>query len=94
MSKSLGKRELALLRLFEHCELGMSPRAFYNKWDITQEQMAVVCDRSISTVRGWFRLGSRYRAPTAMDCRQLALLDFWLEFYEEIPVHWRDLLCR
>jgi len=39
----------------------------------------------MSIVRGWFRRGANYRRPQPADMRHLALMDFLLEHYEEIP---------
>jgi len=48
---------------------------------------------SISTVRSWFRRGANYRRPRARDMRHLALMDFLLEHYEDIPADLLNLLC-
>jgi hypothetical protein len=47
----------------------------------------------MSTVRGWFRRGGNYRRPRATDMRHLALMDFLLEHYEDIPPELLNLLC-
>jgi transposase len=91
--RRLQERELALIALYSQCELGMSPRKFYTKWGVSYEQMAEICSRSISTVRGWFRRGRYYRRPMANDLRHLALMDFLLEHRETIPRELWDLLC-
>ncbi|NEO98718.1 MAG: helix-turn-helix domain-containing protein [Symploca sp. SIO1C4] len=90
---SLGARELNLISLYSYCQLGMTPQRFYSKWEVTHEQIALICSRSISTVRGWFRRGSSYRRPTPNDLRHLALMDFLLEHFEEIPEELWQLLC-
>jgi hypothetical protein len=59
----------------------------------TYEQMAEICGRSISTVKGWFKTGRHYRRPTPADLRNLALMDFLLEHFEEIGDRLCNLLC-
>jgi len=71
----------------------MTPQQFYTKWAVTQQEMASICLRSLSTVQCWFRRGHRYRRPTANDLRHLALMDFLLEHFEEIPKALFDVLC-
>jgi hypothetical protein len=92
--RSLRDRELDLIALYSHCELGMTPQRFYIKWGVSYEQMAEICSRSISTTRGWFRRGRYYRRPTPNDLRHLALMDFLLEHFEEIPEPLWQLLCE
>ncbi|WP_333032768.1 helix-turn-helix domain-containing protein [Microcoleus sp. SVA1_A4] len=75
-------------------ELGMTPQKFYGKWDVSYEQMAEICGRSISTVKGWFKTGRHYRHPTPADLRNLALMDFLLEHFEEIGEILWNLLCH
>lgn len=91
--RPLHPRELHLIALYCQCELEMTPRQFYEKWDVTHEQMAEICDRSLSTVRGWFKRGRHYRRPTPADSRHLALMDFLLEHFEEIPPPLARRLC-
>lgn len=71
----------------------MTPQQFYSKWAVSYEQIALICSRSDSTVRGWFRNGRNQRYPTHNDLRHLALLDFLLEHFEEIPEHLVQHLC-
>jgi hypothetical protein len=69
----------------------MTPVKFYHKWAVSYEQIALICSRSDSTVRGWFRNGVNRRYPTHNDLLHLALMDFFLEHLEEIPapiLHW------
>ncbi|NEQ20954.1 MAG: helix-turn-helix domain-containing protein [Microcoleus sp. SIO2G3] len=81
------------MELYSQCQLGMTPRRFYSKWFVSYEHLASICDRSISTVRRWFMKGSNYRRPTRTDLRHLALMDFLLEHFEEIPPNLRNFLC-
>ncbi len=90
--KPLTERELALLSGYSHCELGLSPQAFYAKWNVTYEQIAEICDRSISTVKRWFARGKRYRRPTPTDLRHLALMDLLWERWDELPTELKERL--
>jgi hypothetical protein len=91
--RPLGEPEQNLLRLYTQCQLGMTPQRFYSKWDVSQEQIASICSRSIPTVRSWFRSGQNYRSPLPIDLRHLALMDFLLEHWEDIPESLRNQLC-
>ncbi|MGI2906272.1 hypothetical protein [Tolypothrix sp. VBCCA 56010] len=95
MSKphSLQMRELRLIQLYSNWEFSMTPTQFYAKWGVSYEQIALICFRSDSTVRSWFRTNRNRRYPTHNDLRHLALMDFLLEHFEEIPEHLRRLLC-
>jgi hypothetical protein len=89
----LSERELALIQLYAHCQLGLSPRRFYTKWAVSHEVIATICCRSPSTVRRWFSKGKHYRTPSLEDLRHLALVDFLLEHFEEIPPELFQQLC-
>ncbi|GAB1542232.1 hypothetical protein NUACC21_49060 [Scytonema sp. NUACC21] len=91
--RPLNAKELHLISLYGHWEFGMTPAQFYAKWAVSYEQIALICSRSDSTVRGWFKRGRYRRYPTNNDLRHLALMDFLLEHFEEIPEHLRYLLC-
>lgn len=93
LPRSLSRREEYLINLYSHCQLGMMPRQFYQKWDVTYETISHVCRRSLSTVRRWFKRGNNYRRPMPNDLRHLALMDFLLEHFEEIPERIFNLLC-
>lgn len=82
---SLQARELRLIQLYSNWEFGMTPTQFYAKWGVSYEEIAIICRRSDSTVKGWFRSGSNRRYPTDNDLLHLALMDFLLEHFEEIP---------
>ena len=90
--RPLGERELTLIQLYAYWEMELEPRTFYSKWDVTYEQIAVICSRSVSTVRRWFQTGKNYSRPSACDQRHLALMDFILEHFEEIPADLCDRL--
>lgn len=89
----LTQQEQNLIALYSRCQLGMTPSQFYSKWSVSYEQIAEICSRSTSTVRRWFARGSNYQRPTPADLRHLALMDFLLEHFEEIPEELRNLLC-
>ncbi len=91
--RPLTSREQGLIDRYSYCQLGMTPQQFYAKWNVSQEAIAAICSRSISTVRGWFRRGRSYRRSTAIDLRHLALMDFLLEHFEQIPEDLRRALC-
>ena len=91
--RALSERDLALIELYAHCQLGLSPRRFYAKWAVTQEAIASICSRAPSTVQRWFGKGKHYRAPSPNDVRHLALIDFLLEHYDEIPPALFERLC-
>ena len=89
----LGERELTLIELYANCQLGLSPQRFYAKWAVNYEVIGNICARSTSTIRRWFSKGRNYRPPNACDLRHLALMDFLLEHFEEIPPELLNLLC-
>ena len=91
--RPLGEREQNRLRLYTYCQLGITPQHFYSKWQVSQEDIASICSRSISTVRSWFRTGQNYRSPLPIDLRHLALMDFLLEHWEDIPESLKNQLC-
>jgi hypothetical protein len=91
--RPLRQRERKLIALYCQCRLAMSPQEFYAKWDVTYETIAEICTRSDSTVRRWFKQGKNHRHPAPADLHHLALMDFLLEYFEEIPEKLRVLLC-
>lgn len=86
-------REIHLISLYSHWEFGMKPEEFYAKWDVSYEQIALICCCSDSTVRGWFKQGKFRRYPQPNDLRHLAFMDFLLEHFEEVPEQLWQLLC-
>ncbi|MEA5503669.1 hypothetical protein VB735_11230 [Halotia wernerae UHCC 0503] len=90
--RPLQTRELRLISMYSNWEFGMTPQQFYYKWAVSYEQIALICCRSDSTVRGWFKQGKYRRYPNVNDLRHLGLMDFFLEHFEEIPEHLRGLL--
>ena len=89
----LTQRERNLIELYSNCQLGLTPMRFYAKWSVRYQEIASICSRSISTVERWFNRGRHYRRPTFNDLRHLALMDFLLEHFEEIPGQLLNLLC-
>jgi hypothetical protein len=91
--RPLTSHEQRLIEKYSYCQLGMTPQAFYAKWQVSQEDIAAICDRSVSTVRGWFRRGRSYRRPNAVDLRHLALMDFLFDHFDQIPDDLKRALC-
>lgn len=91
--RPLTQREQHLIQRYSHCQLGMTPERFSSKWQVNYEVIAVICSRSVTTVQRWFIKGTSSRRPTPTDLHHLALMDFLLEYYEEIPERLRNLLC-
>ncbi len=91
--RPLGERERTLIELYANCKMELSPRRFYAKWNVDYQIIANICARSPSTVQRWFRRGQNYRAPTSGDMRHLAVMDFLLEHFEEIPAELFNLVC-
>jgi hypothetical protein len=83
--RQITPREQKIVSLYSNWEFGMTPTQFYDKWAVSYEQIALVCSRSNSTVRGWFKSERDRRYPTHNDLLHLALMDFFLEHFEEIP---------
>ena len=91
--RSLSEQEQRLIDLYNHCQLGMTPQQFYAKWQVSQEAIATICQRSPSTVQRWFSRGQHYRRPSPADMRHLALVNFLLEHFNEIPAPLLVQLC-
>ena len=91
--RPLSERELSLIKLYSECQLAMTTKTFYKKWDVNHQQIADICNRSVPNVSFWFSVGMNRRNPTHDDLRHLALMDFILEYFEEVPSELRDLLC-
>ena len=89
--KTLGNREIALLNLYTNCQLSMDVFEFYQKWNVTQRQIAHICGCSLSTVERWF--GSQRRTPEAVYTRRLAEMDLIWESWSELPNSIREQLC-
>jgi hypothetical protein len=90
--RPLTEREQTLIDLYGYCSLGMTPQQFYAKWQVNHEAIAFICSRSMSTVRCWFKRGKSYRRPMPNDLRHLALMDFLLQHWEDIPEELKNRL--
>ncbi|MBD2014101.1 helix-turn-helix domain-containing protein [Microcoleus sp. FACHB-53] len=86
--RSLEQREVELIALLSHTQLGISPRTFLTKWDVNYEQLAAICHCTIGTVTRWFARGENYRRPGTYPCLKLKLADLLLENYQDIPEEW------
>jgi hypothetical protein len=91
--RPLSQQEQDLIQFYSCCQLGMTPEQFYSKWQVSYEMLAQICSRSLSTVQGWFAKGRHYRRPTPTDLRHLALMDFLLENFQDIPPELLIKLC-
>lgn len=89
----LTQRERDLIARYSNCQFGLTPMRFYGKWSVRYQELACICSRSTSTVERWFSRGRNYRRPTFNDLRHLAIMDFLLEHFEEIPSQLLNLLC-
>jgi hypothetical protein len=83
--RRLQQRELELINHLSYSQLGISPRTFLSKWDVTYEQLASICHCSTGTVARWFARGDNYRHPGAYPCLKLKVTDWLLENYPNIP---------
>ncbi|HEY9697118.1 MAG TPA: helix-turn-helix transcriptional regulator [Trichocoleus sp.] len=91
--RELRQRELRLLRFYTCCQFGMTPQAFYAKWNVSHAQIALICGCSQSTVDRWFSQGTNRRSPSAIHLRRLAEMDLLWECYEAIPLALRQRIC-
>ncbi|HEY9697672.1 MAG TPA: hypothetical protein V6D10_10445 [Trichocoleus sp.] len=91
--RELRQRELRLLRHYTRCQLGMTPQAFYAKWNVSHAQIALICGCSQPTVDRWFSQGTNRRSPSAVHLRRLAEMDLLWECYEAIPPALLKRIC-
>lgn len=87
----LSSRQIALLNLYSNCQLSMDVFEFYQKWNVTQRQIATICGCSLSTVERWF--GRERRVPEPLYARRLAEMDLIWESWLQIPSEVREKLC-
>ena len=93
--QALGQRELKLLQLYSDCQFGMTPQAFYARWDVTHVQIAQICGVSEASVDRWFSQGKHRRAAEPRYRRKLAEMNFLWEQYDRIPVRlWLQVCPR
>ncbi len=91
--RPLTEQQQHLIKLYSQCQFGMTPQRFYSKWQVNQEVLALICSRDLNTVRRWFVRGKYYRRPAPVDLRNLAIMDFLLEHFQEIPEKLWNLIC-
>ncbi|MBD1908347.1 MULTISPECIES: helix-turn-helix domain-containing protein [Cyanophyceae] len=89
----LSQRQRNLIKAYSYSQIQMTPQEFVSKWDVNYEEVSLICNRSISTVSFWFSYGVNQRQPTRNDMRHLALVDFILNNFQEIPREFMNLLC-
>ena len=51
----------------------MELEEFLNLWDVSREELAFICDCSVTTVNHWFSQGEHRRVPTQKHKQKLAL---------------------
>jgi len=71
----------------------MTPQQFMEKWGVTQQFIAELCQCDVKTVKRWLAQGRNY--PSSLRCHQweLALADLILEDFEGLPNNLKTLLC-
>lgn len=89
--RSLNLREQKIILLYSSCELIMTPQEFYAKWPVTYGHLSLVCRKAESTVGKWFSTASQ-RKPGFNDLHHLGLVDFLLEYYEQIPEELKEVI--
>ncbi|WAN69169.1 hypothetical protein BJP36_43200 [Moorena producens JHB] len=60
---------------------------------VTYEVIACICSRSDATVQRWFARGHNYPSPMPIDLYNLAIMDFLLENFEDMPEKLQNFLC-
>ncbi|NEO94812.1 MAG: helix-turn-helix domain-containing protein, partial [Moorea sp. SIO3G5] len=53
-ARPITERERHLIDQYSYWELAMTPQQFYVKWNVTYEDIALICSRSTATVQRWF----------------------------------------
>ena len=91
--KPLSQRQRDLIKAYSYSQMQMTPQEFVSKWDVNYEEVSLICNSSISTVGFWFSYSVNQRQPTRNDMRHLALVDFILNNFQEIPREFMNLLC-
>lgn len=56
------------------CNELMELEEFLNLWDVSREELAFICDCSLTTVNHWFSQGQHRRVPTDKHKQKLALV--------------------
>jgi hypothetical protein len=64
----------------------MDLEAFLNIWDVSREELAFICDCSLTTVNHWFSQGEYRRMPSDSHKQRLALAHHvWVGVETEPP---------
>jgi hypothetical protein len=87
--KELEPRERALLRFYQDCHYGLSPEEFRRRYDLSYQELAVLCHVSLSTVKRLFAYPPRQPSPDVL--RTLAIVDLLLR--DQIPLSLIRQLC-
>lgn len=61
----------AYLQLFGSEQMDLNE--FLNQWDVSREELAFICDCSLTPVNHWFSQGEHRRIPTDKHKQRLAL---------------------
>jgi hypothetical protein len=64
---------------------------FLKNWNVSREELAFVCDCSVTTVNHWFSQGEHRRVPTEKHKQRLALAHYIWTSLETEPEHLRVL---
>jgi hypothetical protein len=57
---------------------------FLKSWDVSREELAFICDCSLTTVNHWFTQGEHRRVPSEKHKQRLALAHhIWLTIESE-----------
>lgn len=51
----------------------MEPDEFLKNWDVSREELAFICDCSLTTINHWFSQGEHRRTPSEKHKQMLAL---------------------
>jgi len=69
----------------------MELEAFLNSWNVTREELAFICDCSLTTVNHWFSQGEHRRVPSEGHKQRLAIAHhIWIAVETE-PSYLRKL---
>ena len=69
----------------------MEVEEFLSLWTVSREELAFICDCSITTVNHWFSQGEHRRVPTEKHKQRLALAHHIWTMVETKPEHLRVL---
>lgn len=69
----------------------MEIEAFLEIWAVSREELAFICDCSVTTVNHWFSQGEHRRVPTDKHKQRLALAHHIWTSVETEPAHLRVL---